>query len=68
MFENYFEILRLYIITYRTLGLVCKTAKELRDVNEVAKSLKPTLASKQVIINIHLLPLIFLMILEFDYI
>ena len=28
--------------------LVCKTAKELRDVDEVSKALKPTLASKQV--------------------
>jgi len=28
-------------------NLVCKTAKELRDVDEVSKALKPTLASKQ---------------------
>ena len=35
-------------IVYLTSDLVCKTAKELRDVDEVAKALKPTLASKQV--------------------
>ena len=37
-------------------------------MNEVAKVLKPTLASKQVIINMNLLHLMFLIILEFDYI